>query len=95
MIRGIKRQMIMVKTDKSSIFEAAYFLLRTDVSEPRASGNEMLSEANRIISENASQRNRRKDERRTRLRNGLPFFVCGSITGVFITGMLWLFSFLG
>lgn len=93
MIRGIKRQMIVVKTDKSSIFETAYFLLRTDVSEPRVSGNEMLTEANRIISENSSYRKRHKDERRTRLKNGLPFFIFGSLAGALITGIFWLSSF--
>ena len=87
--------MIMVKTDKSSIFETAYFLLRTDIYEPRPNENDMIKEANRIISENYSHKKRKRDERKRKLRNGIPYFIFGILSGIISTAIIWLFFFLG
>ncbi len=48
MVKGCQRRMIMVKDTKSSCFDAAYFVLRSDA--PAAlSDAEMLNEAMRMI----------------------------------------------
>lgn len=91
MIRGINRQMIIIKTEKSSIFEAAYFLVRPDAA-PRASRDEMVSEANRIISDSNFSAKRRSEERKKKIKNGIPFFLWGGALGMFFIGALWLIS---
>ncbi len=82
MIRGVQRKIIMVKGDKNSIFECVYFLLRNDISDKTKSENDMLREANRIISQSASDKKRKKAERRKRIRRGLALFLIGLILGV-------------
>ncbi len=90
MIRGIQRQMIMVKTDKSSIFESACFLLRTDIAEKETDREDMLKEANRIIDENYSHNNRKRCRRGKRIREGIPPFFLGSLCGSALFGLIWL-----
>lgn len=82
--------MIMVKTDKSSIFETAYFLLRTDIAEPPTAEADMLKEANRIIEENYSHKSRKRHRIRNRIKESIPSFIYGSVTGVAIFGLIWL-----
>lgn len=91
MIRGINRQMVIIKTEKSSIFEAAYFLVRPEAS-PRASRDEMINEANRIISDNNFSSRRKKDEQKRKIKNGIPFFLWGGALGMLFIGALWLIS---
>ncbi|MBO5845826.1 MAG: hypothetical protein J6Q77_04185 [Clostridia bacterium] len=91
MIRGINRQMIIMKTDRSSAFEAAYFLVRTDAL-PRISNEEMVSEANRLIAENNHSFKRKNSERLKKIKNGIPFFLWGSLAGMILMGALWLIS---
>ena len=91
MIRGVQKEMIMVKTDKNSIFEVVYFLLRSDIAEPKPSENDILKEADKIIEENCSHKKRRRNERKKKLRSGIPFFIFGSISGILSTALLCLF----
>ena len=93
MIRGIQRQMIMVKTDKSSIFESACFLLRKDIYEPKPTESDMIKEANRIISENYSHKKRKGFERRKKLRRAVTPFFLGTAFGI-LSFFLAYFSFL-
>ena len=48
MLKGIQKQMIMIKTSKSPIFETAYLVVRADL-EDEPQGKEMIAEANRIV----------------------------------------------
>lgn len=52
MIKGSQRQMIVVRTDDSRYFDEAYFVLRRNLKTPTQ--NDMLKEANRILSERVS-----------------------------------------
>ncbi|MBO5415149.1 MAG: hypothetical protein J6A83_00790 [Clostridia bacterium] len=90
MIRGIQREMIMVKTDKSSIFESACFLLRTDIANERPREADMLREANRIIEENYSHKSRKKQKLGRSIKANIPSFLYGSVTGVALFGLIWL-----
>lgn len=88
MVRGIQKEMIMLKTDKGSIFEAVYFLLRSDI--PKPSENDILKEANKIVEENQSHKKRKRDERKNKLRCGIPFFIFGTLCGIISTALVCL-----
>lgn len=49
MLRGSQKQMIVVRTKDSRMFEEAYFVMRRGVSQREADAPDMLWEANRII----------------------------------------------
>ncbi len=51
MIKGAKKQMIVLRTGNSRYFDEAYFVLRREWEVDRE-GGDILSEANRILSEN-------------------------------------------
>ncbi len=47
MLRGCQKQMIVLQTQESSLFESAFFVLRRE--NPPVAADDMLAEANRII----------------------------------------------
>ncbi len=49
MLRGAQKQMIVIRTRNSRVFEEAYFVVRRGQSAPPACKEDMLWEANRII----------------------------------------------
>ncbi len=51
MIKGINKQMIVLKLENNRLYESACFMLRSDVKQRREEEKDMLSEANRILSE--------------------------------------------
>jgi hypothetical protein len=85
MIKGAQRQMIVVKTADSSLFEEAYFVVRR---EYRGDGGDMVAEANRLIESCGGRRS--GGMRRLRgvfLSAGI--FLCGALIGGGIVGALW------
>ncbi len=90
LIKGTHREMIMLKTEESDIFERAYFLIKANPS--RIVEHDIMREANKLISEHCSDKKKRKEEKREKLRLALLFFMCGSAFGVFSLGMIWLIS---
>ena len=52
MIKGCTKRVIVVKDVRSDIFEEAYFILRPSQQSnaPEKSSNDILTEANRIVS---------------------------------------------
>lgn len=83
MLKGAQRRMIVLKTQDSRVFEEAYFVMRTDTS---ASGEDMVSEANRII-ENCLDK-RRSGAGRARAKVIAP--ICAFIGGTLFGGGLTL-----
>lgn len=84
MIKGCQREMIVLKTRESELFESAYFILRRQKREPAHA--DMLSEANRIIggqSRVACRKKRRK-------KWGIALFLSGFLAGGGIGLLLWL-----
>ena len=97
MIKGIQRQMVELRTDRSQFFERAYFVLRDTASTVSDMGN-IVEEANRIIAGtyDAGKKNTETDEdkRRTvtvRRRRRIALFVSGFLCG---GGIAALFVFL-
>ncbi len=75
MIKGAKKQMIVIRTGDSRYFDEAYFVLRRNVSEKDAQ-NDILQEANRILADSTDMRSRRRSHHRRWL-----FFAVGILCG--------------
>ena len=94
MLRGAKKNMIVIRTRDSRMFEEAYFVMRRDtgVSVDEA---DMLFEANRIL-ESASPREGNQPTvpekpRRGGIWRGMLWFGIGLVSGGSGVGLLWLF----
>ena len=53
MIRGAQKQIIVVKTEGSKLFEEAYFILRREIPKERQDKKVLESEAEKILAESA------------------------------------------
>lgn len=88
MIKGARKQMIVVRTGNSRYFDEAYFVLREDAQKEKRKSRDILSEANRILAEmthessSVSQKNNQQ----------WLFFgiggICGAILSVIVTLLL-------
>ena len=84
MIKGCQREMIVLQTKESALFESAYFVLRRGYRP--ASRGDMLAESNRIVGEGRAYFKRRQKSRRL-----LPFLL-GFFLGAVLFGVLaWIF----
>lgn len=85
MLRGIQKQMIVVKPPMGSPFERAYFVLRRSEPPKDAMREDMVRQAHRILADG---------ERVRRMRRGGAlcwlWFLLGSCFGAFLMGLLWL-----
>ncbi len=87
MLKGIQKNMIMIKLPRSQSFEAAYFILRSSGKEPRQ--GEMVREANRIIAESGLCSV--KGDRAGRQRwERIMLFIYGVLSGAVSVAALWL-----
>jgi hypothetical protein len=89
MLRGAKKNMIVVRTRDSRMFEEAYFVMRRDTGAS-VDETDMLWEANRILESTSHGVGREPTVRpvRSRLR-GAIWFVLGLVSGGGVTGLLW------
>lgn len=88
MIKGAKKQMIVVRTGDSKFYDEAYFVLRREVNPDFESGKELLEEANRIVSEKELQS---KGKGKTGKRSATPFLagaIFGILLGIFVAFLL-------
>ena len=71
MVKGYKRNVVLLKSTNSDIFDMAYFIMKDDVKER---GIDVIDEANRILEENSLPR------RRAGVRWIVPLlsFLCGT-----------------
>ena len=51
MVKGINKQMIVLKLDGNRLYDSACFVLKNEVRAQRDAQKDMLYEANRILSE--------------------------------------------
>lgn len=87
MLRGSQKQMIVVRTRNSRMFEEAYFVMRRGADKGGADELDMLWEANRIIESSLpseTRRDARFSDRRDRQAYGEEggFFPAPSDSGV-------------
>ncbi len=85
MLKGIQKNMILVKLPRSSYFESAYFVLRSLGKEARPA--EMVKEANKIIAESGLFAQKKGPSLR---RERIAFFIYGALCGAFSVAVLWL-----
>ena len=76
MVKGISRQVIMVHSPDTQLFEQAIFILKDNAQD--VTDDMLIKEAKRII--NMPKR---------KMRVSGPIWACG---GAVLTGMIWLFS---
>ena len=76
MVKGISRQVIMVHSPDTHLFEQAIFILKDNAED--VTDDMLLKEAKRII--NAPKH---------KLRLSGPIWACG---GAILTGVIWLFT---
>lgn len=55
MIRGARKEMIVVRTGDSRYFDEAYFVLRDSTKKHKQKSVDILNEANRILAETAPE----------------------------------------
>ncbi len=98
MLRGAQKQMIVVRTRDSRMFEEAYFVMRRGAGHTEADEMDMLWEANRII-ENSLPSGARSAPIRTGAETVKPpaaglarwmWFLFGLLFGSGSVGLLWL-----
>lgn len=89
MVKGCQRQMVVLKCASDSAFESAYFILKNEKSRSFCE-EELLSQANRIISENCFSRKRKR--RRGTALAVIAAFLCGALIAAAATALalrLW------
>ena len=87
MLKGAQRRMIVVKTQDSRVFEEAYFVMRADMP---ATSEDMVGEANRIISNCCEKRRDRARKMNSAILTHICAFMGGSFVGAVITALLML-----
>lgn len=80
MVKGISRQVIVLQSPETKMFEQAIFILKD--GSPSVTDDELLMEADRLIKSPTPGRKRK-------LTMYGPVWACG---GAVLTGMLWLLS---
>lgn len=87
MVKGCRRELILLRTPESETIEEAYFVLRRK-QEGREDAERMIEEANRILAGNLIA-GRRKRKRR---RGGGVFFsfLAGLVLGALSAAVLFL-----
>ena len=78
MLKGIQKQMVMVRTSDSTVFETAYFVLRDGV---RDDGGDIVSEAGRIVSKVLPHDKRGATQISSQGKKRGLFFVAGILCG--------------
>ncbi len=89
MIRGAKKQIVVLRTGGSRYFDAAYFVLRRDV-ERDVAGTDILREANKIVAESTLS----LPSKKRRLSQQSVFFVAGSLCGALVAAVTVCLLFL-
>ncbi len=96
MLRGAQKQMIVVRTHGSRVFEEACFVIRRGAVQAAADEGDMLREANHIIettlppAAHVSRSYGGNASARPGLMIGLVWFFLGVFSGASLIGLLWL-----
>ena len=88
MVKGIQRDMVIVRTAESENFEMAYFILRAD-SQRKSGEKSIIDEANSIVSAVCADGARDKSERQRFRRSRVFFFLSGTLCGALALGTIY------
>lgn len=88
MVKGCKRQMVVVQTPESRWFKEACLILREDAPRPTVAAD-LLEEANRVVA--ATLCGAPEEEPQKRERFWLPFLLGGGLSGGVAALLLLLF----
>ncbi len=83
MIKGCQREMIVVQTQESPVFESAYFILRRKPAVQEHT--DMVTEANRLIAQGSGEASRHKK----RCLGRWWLFGLGFLSGSVLWLLLW------
>ncbi len=86
MIKGARKEMIVVRTGGSRYFDEAYFVLREDAQKEKRKSTDILGEANRILAEMTPE----FSQNVTKKNRGWFFFVVGSLCGAVLSVIVTL-----
>ena len=84
MIKGARKQMIVVRTGSSRYFDEAYFVLREERERTKTEKRDMLSEANRLLLQFSSE----APTERTRKQKTWLAFALGGACGGALTALI-------
>ena len=87
MLKGIQKNVIMIRPRSSNLFDCAYFIMKDSLRPSRCDKNEMIKEANRIISDSGIL----KKNKRKKTVSRLIMFILGLTLGALSVGAFWLF----
>ena len=82
MVKGISKQVILVRSPDPKLFEQAIFILKDDADS--VSEEDLLREANRLMD----------SRRQNRGREVLHWGILWALAGAFSTGIVWLMTVL-
>ena len=80
MVKGTQRQMVMVRTSESNLFEMAYFVLRA-YTQRNDDEKSMIAEANSIVCAACGESIYSKREKRRRKLRKVALFTAGALFG--------------
>ena len=83
MVKGIQRQMVMVRTAESELFEMAYFVLRAD-APTKSNDKGIVSEANSIARAVCEESSRSRRKKRSRGGGRILSFFIGVLFGALV-----------
>lgn len=87
MLKGINRSVLVVRTDRSSKFEAVYFVMKKSVPFDRG---DVLKEANRIVGESGML------PRKARIRvKSVLLYLLFALGGALLASGIWLAAVFG
>ena len=81
MIKGINKQMVVLKLEGNRIYESACFVVRSDLERKRDEEKDMLREANRILEEMDLGKGRKRGGRGKKFLLWLLTLVVGAAIG--------------
>ena len=82
MVKGLNKQMIILRLDDNRIYESACFILKNEVTHKKETEKDMLAEANRLLGEMELGRARSRKRRGFgRFLLWLAVFLLGGVAG--------------
>ena len=92
MIKACQKKILYVVGGENSVFESAYFVLREDNDSHCLGGDDILKEAERIISERLPEA-KKKQRKREKFKKAIGITVgalSGALAGGGVVSILWL-----